>query len=59
MPEGLRQRHATLASPVSADKATGITKFDFYHKVHDDYNVQTKSGGYISVFSLHIQLDLW
>ncbi len=46
---GLRKRGAAASQPLSPKLPTALKSFDLYSKVHDDYNVRTKSGGTLSL----------
>jgi len=53
----MRQRTSEGVVPIKAKGARALTlselkKFDVYAKVHDDYRIQTKSGGAISLASI-------
>eukprot|EP00392_Amoebophrya_sp_AT5.2_P006213 g6223.t1 len=46
---GIRKRNVQSETPSSSGGDSFIKKFDIYNKVHDDYNIKTKSGGTLSV----------
>jgi len=54
----MRQRTGESIKPVRPPPKTSalaeLKKFDVYAKVHDDYNIQTRSGGAISLASILI-----
>ncbi|CAD7927380.1 unnamed protein product [Amoebophrya sp. A120] len=48
---GIRKRNVGAETPAARDGDSFIKKFDIYNKVHDDYNIKTKSGGTISLLT--------